>query len=146
MKPSKQFASLLFAFAVLLPCSNGAAIEWPGKEDEEIQRLRSSRARTRLEALRNLSRLPPARFHPLLLKMLEDKSITVRQEAASIAGAKKVMAALPVFKNWLSHWDPRRRKLGAEALARLGSREGIKALVRILDDPDQRVRQSWFWA
>ncbi len=117
-------------------------LEWPGKEEELQVKLRSAVARERLEALRALSKLPEARFRPHLLKAMADSSVTVRSEAARLAASLGVAAAFPVFKEWLKHWDVRRRVLAAESLGAMGSRSAVRTLVRALEDPEQQVRHA----
>lgn len=139
-RPWAPATLLLLLAAALLPALPAAALEWPGKVEEELKRLRSGSSLERLEALKHLDRLPLERLRPLLLTALEDVSMPVREEAARMAADRQLLQALPVFTRWLAHWDTRRRVLAADSLARLGAPAGIKALVRVLGDPEQKVR------
>ena len=116
-----------------------AALEWPGKQEEDLKQFKDGSSRERLQALRNLKGLPSARLHTLLLTALEDEDVAVQEEAARMAADSKLQQALPLFTSWLHHSDTRRRVLAADALARMGAPEGIKPLVRALADQEQKV-------
>ena len=141
-RPAPWLCALVVALlaVTLLPARPVAALEWPGKVEEQLKRLGSGSSLERLAALKSLEGWPLERLRPLLLTALEDVSMPVREEAARMAADRQLREALPVFTRWLSHWDTRRRILAADSLALLGSPDGIKVLVRVLGDPEQKVR------
>ncbi len=131
--------SLAVVFALLIGAP-AVALEWPGKQEEELKRLSNGSSRERLEALRNLRELPASRLHPLLLTALEYNDIKVQEAAARMAADHKLLQAMPLLSAWLHHSDSRRRVLAADSLARMGVPGGIKPLLRAMVDPEQKVR------
>jgi HEAT repeat protein len=132
--------SAFLALLLLAPAGPALALDWASTLQKDIKDLDAEDPAVRLRALRRLARLPPRRARPHLLKGLEDISVKVRREAATLAADQRLLAALPTYQRWLSHWDAEMRILAAECLGKLGSPRAVKPLVRVIGDPEQKVR------
>lgn len=134
------FAQTSLALLLLLATPDAAALDWEGRIQQQIKNLQSNITRVRLQALDALGKLPPARCEPHILKAMEDPSPTVRQKAAMLAVDNKLRRALPIWQRWLSDWDLKTRVLGAESLGKLGQDSAVSPLIRVLGDPEYKVR------
>ncbi len=140
MKQLCNLSILLLALLLYFWQKPIMAFEWSGKLQKDIEELKSSKSKDRLEALRRLARHPVNLTRKYILKALKDNDLLVQREAARIAAEKNIRDAGPVLLTWLSHSNQALRMTAAYGLGELGNPKSIKPLARALSDPEPKVR------
>ena len=138
--PNRCWTAVICGLVLLGQSPAAHALEWEGKIQQYVKELEGGNSKARARALRQLSELPLKISGKYIQKSLEDPDFKVQQEAAQLVVEKKLLAARPRIQQWLSHWDERLRKLGAETLGEIGDTRSVFALVRVLSDPESKVR------
>ncbi|MFQ5795664.1 MAG: HEAT repeat domain-containing protein [Candidatus Bipolaricaulia bacterium] len=103
--------------------------------------VRKRRGKSKL-AVRKLVKIGPAAV-PTLIKVLQDKDVDVRQEAAEALGkiGPDARDAVPALVEALRDEDWSVRQFSAWALRKIGP-DAVPALIEALEDEDERVRDN----
>ena len=75
-----------------------------------------------------------------LVKLVDSPDVVVSNEAIRRAGGLQAQAAVSSIARVLTHSDPKRRSLAAQALSDIGSAGAMQGLERALSDTDRDIR------
>jgi len=115
----------------------------PGALEALTAGLHDASWRVRKAAAEQLARVPtPDEVVSRLVDILGERDETGARNAAVEALSRLGEAAAPAMIDLLRHPDPDQRKLAADILGQMESRQGEEPLVAALDDADLNVRVS----
>lgn len=119
-----------------------AGFHWPGRLSRLQDKLRSSDAQERREAIALLGDYSADEVREALLKALEDDDFRARIEAAKAAQRVGLREAVPVLTRWLKSPETDARAAAVLAIAKLGGAEVVQALIPLLADAQPAVRAA----